>query len=236
MDCDELEIETAPLVPIEQHATPAHRPLYRPKIVMTCLVFVVFGTALWGYCEVHQQVQTKSARNRPQQVNIFEREAAERFAISSDLIKRFTISGDITNNGASQVLGNNNRATVSKTNNKYKKVIKGKRCEGSGNSFGRGDHGGAAQVVCCYGKNVQCCGVASAVSTTADSVHAAEKGSAGHGSQVKVATGCSPSPSRELESDVTLGDHASIVNNGGLQQIGNNNVAITKKKSRLGTN
>lgn len=81
--------------------------------------------------------------------------------------------------------GNGNQVGNGNTMNnkqKYIKNIEGKKCEGSGNGV---EGVGAAQVVCCFGQNVQCCGMAAVGredKTAAKQVDDLNAGSVGVGS------------------------------------------------------
>lgn len=143
--------------------------------------------------------------------------------------KKWQITSDVTNGDGSQmVLGDNNKVDVRSEQKFENKTIEGKKCEGSGNGV---KDMGAAQVVCCYGDNVQCCGEAAAVKTSAKEVGRCE--SSGGCSEAVVGSKCTRIPKKEAgiqqKRDLHDAIHDATVSNGdrSTQVLGNDNKVKT---------
>ena len=201
---DEVDEESPPLLSTEEAPDDQSHQSWRPYSHIALMATVMLALAL-----VVTVVVTKSNKNW------MERQ------VSLETTKDWSIGGHATveNSGDNFVLGDHNfesktTETVNANSTRYFTVA-GKKCEGSGN----GVNGAAAQVVCCYGQDVQCCGEAAATAAKAVQNHEATKVSGG---KVAIGSGCKAFQ-RTLD-DTYVKDHAKVVNKRGCQSIGNGNI------------
>ena len=143
--------------------------------------------------------------------------------------QNWEVRGGIKQGNEGQLtVGNGNKVNMNHEDTFTNQTVEGKRCEGSGNTA---EGVGAAQTVCCYGSNVQCCGEAAVVHASAKAVKQCEESGMHRCQQAVVDTKCTRVSvlQRAVWSahDVKQGDR-------GILTVGNgNHITINEGNRRI---